>query len=817
MIRRTVASILLAVIILMPVWGLGEEPPAAFLKSVTRTDESDSVQLYFRFSRLPAVTTDTVGRRLDVVMAATLPAEDLPLPKTDDRIIKFVHRTSPENLALAVYFRYPPQQVTIRKNSSTATLMIDILLGNPFSARYPDLSSQLHGLTLLNRNEIDFSNPLHRSPYGNQWRLFLREYESPVTITPFFALTLPPFPLAEYISPQTPGRQWLSEANQHFANNGKWHELAVSLRDDLEKEPDEQNRIRLLLSYGEALVRAGEYREPYTLLQQISLTYPDSDQDLLARLLFLFLVANHEDPFLARLELKKILSSFLPDHPLAPYVNIFLAELDLLTDRIEQAATTLARDDLAYTGRARLLRLLRQADTYAMQGESIKALVAYRKLDRGQPVIDTHPRSLAMYGAALYQSGRYREALNVYQRLSELTTGKNIQHLVLYRLAMSRLHAGEKEIKIFPLLSQIRNAYPGSEGAFRAWLKQTDLHYLSGRVDAEKSILAYQQIGRQGNRKQIREEARVKEAMVNALAGQHRRSIDLAMTILRDFRSGSLRIQAQALILAQLPSVLKAMIREKQYLKALVLAKKNRYFFARGWLDVAILYDLAKAYEALGVYDRAVRAYRYILDVANSEQKEKVYIPLLEALLKDRQYNLLEDYADQYFSRYPNGPSTEKVFLLRVQGLMDKDDLKGAARLLSQDKRPVSPEIEAQWVQVAFALGDWKRVIDLLTGSGPAPAVKDPIQARYYLAEAYFQDGEYDKARPLFEGLTNSTVYREQSMYRLAEIDLKTGRIDQARQTLTALAKKGTDPRWIRMAREELALLKLEPELQAIR
>ncbi len=763
---------------------------ASILNKSTLTTEKGSVQIFLRLSELPAYSHETIGKRVDIVLSDTLPAKDFKLLATNNKMIKMLSKRHNNQLRLSFYFRYPPQNVTIRQTKETSSLMLDILLGNPFSAQYPDLSSRLHGITMLNRDEIDFTNPIHASAYGEDWKLFIKNYESGVDLRPQQRLTLPPFPLAATLPPEIPLKDWLPGTINSLARGKAWSQVSMALRTQLELESDEAKRKRLLLSYAESLVRDNRYREPYKLLQQISLTYPDTPQDIHATLLFLYLIATHGDTHLAYIHLTELKEEIPSDYPFTSFINILQAELAIDTQRIEVAAEILKQGDVAYIGEADSLRLLRQADTYYLSGDQVKALIAYSRLNEQTGVIDRHPAALARFSDTLYTHKRFTEAAEQYQILTKLLSGTDTQHLAMFRLAMSRLHAGNKWTKIFPLFNQIQDAYPGTEGAYRARLRLTDLYFLESKARDDQTAAEYGAIGVVANQIPLREEALLKQAMINGLAGKHETSIDQAMDILRSFRHGDLTLETKSLILSQLSGVLKSMIDEKKYVAALVLAKQNRLFFARGWLDSSLLYDLARAYVQLGVYDRAIRAYLYILDVSSGEEREKVYEPMLKALFESGQYLQVEDYANRYFFRFSDGQGAAAVFLLRIKALQKSNNLDLATRLLDAPDRPSSPEIERTASRIYFELQQWDKVIELLSTDNNSSAWI-AAERDYLLAESLFQAGQGEKSRPLFERLQEEDPYIELAMFRLAELAVLSENPKEALKQFQKLAEKG--------------------------
>ena len=802
---------ILPLFLLLPVLPLQQAlAGSAILHQVSTTTEQGRMQIFLRLSTLPACKIETSGKRVDLVLADTVAAKSFKTLAGNGKMIRMISGRQAENLLLSFYFRYPPQHVKVKKIAETASIMLDIQLGNPLSARYPDLSAGLNGLTILNRKEIDFTNPIHASSCGTDWKLFIRTYESPVVIRPHFLYSLPPFPLAAAMKPSVETLKWLGQENIILSKHQAWLQIAENLKLQLETEENESYRKRQLLTYAECLVRANKYEEPYKLLQQISLTYPDTSLATCADLLFIYVLARHEDPYLAAIEIKKQQKKLQKNNPLLPYINIFQAELALETDHPKRAKKILSRDDIAYLQNADLVRLLRQADTYFLAGDTIKALIAYSNIDKKASIIETHPRSLAQYADTLYTHQRYGKAVEAYHSLVRLINGTGLQPLAMYRLAASRLHNGEKWTKTIPVFSQIRNAFPGSEGDFRARITMTDIKFLHGVVSSSRAAEIYGQTGREANKKQLREEALVKQAMVQALAGNHEISISLAMNILRDFRHGSLTTETEALIVSQLPTVLKKMIRDRRYLDALVLAKQNRRFFARGWLGVDLLFDLAHTYEQLGAYDRAGRVYQYILNVAAGKDREKAYVPMIRALYNFGRYDLVEDYGDQFFSRFPDSPAKPEVYLLRIKALLAAGETEAAVHLLERSGRPSSPEIEKTAAHIFFDLNRWDKVITLLQGK--KLSFWTGSERDYLLAEALFQSKQYEKAIPVFRRLAVEETYGDQAMFRLAEIYEKMDKPDKALNQFKQLAEKGKDARWKKLAEEEIKIILLDQD-----
>jgi tetratricopeptide (TPR) repeat protein len=801
----------------------------SILETASRINDQENIRIFLRFSELPQWERENSSRRIGFTFVNTISGEEMKILSGDERMIRMVSRKERDNLRISFYFRYPPQKVTVQEKKESNTLIIDIRPGNHLTARHPELATGLSGITILNRPEINFLNPIHASRYGNDWRLFIYEYESKVDIEPDITPTMPPFPIAIHMHPQLGADKWLPESIIQLCKDNKWQQAASAIRQLLETEPEENKRNRLLLTHGEALIHSGNYIEPDRLFRRILLNSPNPEMERLARLLYAYTAFFNNDPHLARAEVIKFAEKWETDPAMKPYLNIFQAELALMTSQTEEASQVLARDNVSYTDSLMITRMLRQADVYYKRGNTAKALVAYRKLEnRHKGAVTSCPASLARFSNTLYTYRLYDEAVIRYEQLSNLTINTPWQPLAMFRLAMSRIHAGDKTIGVNPLLARIHTAFSNSEGGDRAALKENDLHFLDKKTGGQydEVIRVYGQLGQAASTTALREEAKVKQAMVNALAGNHKESIRQAMAVARDFRKGRLLTEAKALIITQLPDLLTEQVQEERFIDALVLAKQNRFLFTQGWLSTDILHDLATAYTEIGLNERAILTYLYILNVAGKEERGRAFLPMLRALYKNSSYTMLEDYADQYYLNYGATENYKKIFCLRLKALkkINMDNRDHIIRLLDDPNRPSSHEIDRIAARIYLESGRWDDTIIILdkikdfpsiTGennSGEQPQILEQ-EEKNMLGEALFQAGMLERAEKILSYFETDETRQDQPLFRLAEISLKLGDTDKALKRFAELAEKGKSDLWKKMASEKIEIIKLSERM----
>jgi TolA-binding protein len=735
--------------------------------------------------------------------------ETLTLPATDERIIKTLSLQKKTKAVLSLYFRYPPQKVTTKSNKETAIVTFDIILGNPPAAP-TEIPSKLQGGDAANKTKAAFPNPITISNYAKNWIAFFTEYESQVKIAVSPKFFLPPFPLAAAIQPNVGKEIFLLPEIVGLIQENKWSEVCQQLRKQLMNQSDEKIKEQLVLAFAEALVRSGEYKEPHVLLQKITLQYPDTLMASLAQFLLIYQQSVKGDHVVAYYELAGLLKKIEHQTPFTPSFNLLLAELALMAGRSKDAEQLLIRDDIIRNEQLKSIRLLRQADLLYAKDEKAKALTAYLELTKQSSLVDSDPMSLAHFCDTLYSNKRFQEAAKKYRQLSDLLNKEPQHDLVLFRLAMSQYHSNPtSEINTGVELRQIQDNFPGTEGAARALLKQTDLEYIAKRMSVEKAEDAYGKMAEKGDTILIREEASFKQALVSALSGDHQTSVAQLMAMLRGFRSGKLHIEAQALLIEQLPGVIKKLANDKEYVKAMVIAKQNRIFFSRGWLDTSLLIDLAAIYSKLGLTDQTAQIYQYIFEFSGEADKEKMFLPLIQGFSAADQYAQVEEYADRYLLSYPKGTDLPAIFLLKIKALYESGQLDKAITLLNTNTRPHNPQLEFLKARIFFDLQQWQSAIDILT----KPELQGLVaknNGSLLLAEAYFQTGQDNLAAQAFRRIVEQGGAVEQAQYRLAQIELKKNNTSQALNLFKKIAEKGKDPHWTKLAREEAAILRLK-------
>lgn len=807
MVRQRLTTFFL--LIALQLFSVSEAEAAAFLNGIDRRDEPTRIFLIFTFNKLPAYKMATSGRRIDLELVDTNLAVNFRPPEADSRMIKLTTKTEGGSLFVSLYFRYPPQLVNVNSTQNTQQLTLDILLGNRLSASTPEVSSKLHGIPIVKSTTQDSFNPLKATDFAKNWRSFFTAFESPVEIIASPLFHLPPSPLADALSLQSPPDEWLPKDMQHMFYKRQWHQLIPLLREQLRKQLDEKIKEQLVLTYAECLTRTGEFKESQTLLRKITVQYPDSLLARLAGLLLIYQQAARDDYVNAYYELLTFRKTPAPPLPFTGSLNLLEAEMAIMAGRFTEAEQLLSDPAIGDDPVLTEIRDLRRADLLAARGKKADALSAYLEINSRSTVLQADPMSLARFADALYSAKVYSEAATYYQKLSELMTNKPQSDLVLFRLAMAQLHVPATAKRASIEFQQIREAFQKTEGGTRATLKQADIEFISNRLKARDAEAMYGKVAATAMSVSLREESAFKQALVNGLSGEHEKSVHQCMQLLRSFQSGSLRTEAAALLIQQLPAVIQQLVQHEQYVKALVLAKQNRQLFMHGWLDTSVLYDLARAYAKLGLTDQASQTYQYLFEVSDEATKENVYLPLIKELFASGFFKQVQEYADRYRVRYPKGKDLAAVQEYKTRALYASGRYDEALTLIkdTETSRPQSRESELLKGRMYFDTNDWSKVIATL--SQPEIRSSLPPDARLWLAESYFQTGEPSLAVPLFLQVREETPTADQALFRLAQIAALQEKPVEALKLFKELAEKGSDPLWSKLARQEAEILEL--------
>jgi hypothetical protein len=218
---------------------------------------------------------------------------------------------------------------------------------------------------------------------------------------------------------------------------------------------------------------------------------------------------------------------------------------------------------------------------------------------------------------------------------------------------------------------------------------------------------------------------------------------------------------------------------------------------------------MARAYAELGLTAEAAQTYQYLYEVSTEADRERIHLPLVQALFTAGEYLQAEEYADRYLVRHPGGGDTAAMVLFKVRALYESGQLDRALAVLTARETASTTELDLVRARIHHDRRQWPEVIELL--SRPELAGRLDNDTTLLLAEALFQEKADDRARVLFVDLAALPGVSDQAWFRLAQLELRRDNAAAALNLFRKLAEEGKDPLWTRLAREEAAILQLKP------
>ena len=773
---------------------------ASELARVSRVDTKDIIQLYFSFDNAPAFSETVNERRINLIFKKTQTVPDLKLFEGDSNIVKILSQGKKDDFVLSLFFRYKPQYHKFTRSSDNK-IVFEVLLGNQFSKSYSKLADKLKGLTVLDRNSTDTSNPFILSPYPKDWVSFFSLYEAPVTYDIPLKFSLPPFPIIHLLPAAMTGeQQTLTPEMMAIASQGNWRQLSDLVLEKLLAESDITRQKMLALTHGELLARENNFDDAFKQLFLLSEQYPEELIGNFAEYLLILIQAIHEDPFTANLEFRNFEKKISSTNPISPYLHLSMIETALATSQHTRLNKLLLQDNIAFPADVSELIKVRQADYWFAIKQPVKAYVAYSLLEESSP-LQTKPYSLNAKCTTLYNRNQFRQSAKCYDQLSLLTLSKNNLGLIQYRAQMARLKFQESET-LTKEFTQIESIYQDTEPGNRAALKKIDLALLQDKSRLRWALMSYRVIENSSILRNIREEALFKQALILSLLNEKDKSIAMLQQILREFRYGGITQTVKALLIELLPGQIKKLVDEKKYLEALVLAKQNKVFFQNNWISSKYLEDIADAYGKIGINNEAQRLYLYLIEIVPVGEKEKFYLPMISSTFNYGNYTLVEDYGAQYSYNYPDGKFTDSILFFRLQALVAEERIEDALNLLPNPLlgNPLLYNIAAS---IFFRTENYERCLNVFKILTQSKALLNQ-EDQFIYAETLLKTDHFKKAETAFLKITRQNSFFDQSLYRLAELERRKGDEKNALRLFEKIVETGTSDLWKRYAQKEL-------------
>jgi len=764
----------------------------------------NSIKLFAFFDELPLFNERLSGKRLDITLSNTTTTETLRLPEPDDTIIKTLLITDQNKTTLILFFRYVPQNINITA-SEADTLIIDLVPGNQFTRTYKELTEDLGRVSIIERDINTIVNPITFSIYSSNWKSFLEDYELVPQITPSLSFYFPSFPLIALLDTADNPRVKGVNAIINRLSRENWFDALTQIQKQMTimPAPDQETRTYLALVHADILFRIGNVEAASEQFELLKETFINEDAGDLAHYALTLIDAQNNDLYKAYIELTRLDSSIVQDHPLSPHLKLSLAETALTTGHYQKAEKNLDDNISVLPPAINRLKQLRKADLFYTTKRFSEALDIYDNYAE-ETGFGRQRYSVNGYCSILYGEKRFNESLKCYQNLATILDDETQTATAYYLAALSQLKQDEQDDKSLTttLFEEIINRYPDTQAALTAALKLNDLCYLNQPECLEKSIQNYRRLADVSKDRYISEEASFKEALVFHLSGDNFKSVDLLMSMLRRFQSGTLRVQAETLLIQILPGVIDDLLIDGNYIQAIALAQQNRILFENKWIDSSLLFELGLAFERLRLNREALLLFLYLRGINEPGTEEDISLALTRIAHANGDHYLVEEFSSDYFYNFPNGRYYLDVLFYRIDSLYASGLSKQAFELMpvpipEQNKFSLLDE------ELYFHNDNHQQVVDLLLPRYRYEAALSEDNL-YILAESLFKSGRIDESATIFNKLVNSDKFKEVSLYRLAQTSQQTSEFQKQLSLIKEIGDTTKDEQWQKFAGQEL-------------
>lgn len=779
------------------------------LSGVARTDDRDTIQVYFSFDNLPVYAVTTKEKRIDISFDRTQPSANLAYFATDDRIVKILPITTANRMVVSLFLRHAAKDVQTEELAGSR-LLLSIQTGSPASRVNSIVSRQTADIKIQEAAPSAAASPLQSTPYAKNWLRFFTSYESPLDYSVPVRYTLPPFPIISLLPASEARDTALPQEILEMGRLNGWSEMQPVLLELLKAEELPEKQQLLALSLGDALLRGGSSEDAAKQLDHVFRTFPNEPVGLYARFLLALLKANTDPEYAAAPELAEIRQSLDQKTALAPYFALYAVENAIAAGWYEKAQKLVEQPQTVFPADLQNRIDMRKAEIYAGLNLPLKAYAAFMLL-KDRALLATCPHATSSYCDTLYFHRKYKEAGECYTGLIAMVADKDAVGLISFRKAMTELHL-QPDTPPLEQLDLIEEAYPLSEAAFRAGMKKIDLKYSADQTWGDDAARLYQALAEKAVKRPLVAEARFKEALVQHLSGRDDEALRLLMQLLREYRSGDLRPTAQALLIQILPLEIDRLVKGDRFPEALVLAKQNKEIFQKNWIDIAVLADLAYSYSEVGLYEHAKDVYLYIMDIVDTPKREHYYLPLLKAVSARGDNTLAASLASRYINTYPAGKDRDQVLRLYLEALLAEGKVAEAKALLP-DPLPEDGVMISLAATLAFHQREYTRTLELLGRLDAGEEQMSP-ELRFLKAESLFQTGRGNDAGAIFQTLSKDGPHADQVAYRLAQIEIANGRSEEALKFLRQIVEKGKSSLWQSYAKKEIEYLESTERLR---
>lgn len=792
-IKKSIGFILFILLFFLSITLTARAEEKATLNLIEKEENPNYTRIFFSFSDLPEFTAEHSGQRVDLLLEDVQVSSTLHNLPEDEKVVKILLAQKHQELLASLLLRRPPKEVVTRSEPGSNRIVMDIYWEGDSGTR-PSVAFRIAGMPArkAGRRASQFQQA---SPWKDRWYEFFRYYRSDWTLDLPLNFTLPQLPelISDEKSPLWPLQEHVN--NQMFLSLIQTATTLTGL--------DEQQRYLRDVLLAEAQLRTGALEAGTARLD--ALKNVEGCEQVRVEYLTAYGAALEGLPLVAQIQLQGLLSRMpQEDHPLLPFVQLLLVETSLASSQDKAALKQLRDRSFEWPDDLSLIAELRTADALAGSGEKAEALSIYRDIEEEPGLFELYLFSFNRAAFTAFKSEEYHLSTRLYRRLTEQTKDQPGGDLILFASGAAAYESGDLGWGMIGLQRATLDC-PDTEGGDRAALRLLDLQVIKdGELGVARVAPEYAKLGKRSQFRFVREESLFKHALALYLLMDHEQSVAELMNFRRDYRNSPLQREVALLLQEQIPKVVHQLLEEKNDLQAVVLVEQNRNLLLRSGFDKDFLYDVAAAFDRLGLYERAGRALLYLFDrTAGQPDQQAVYLPLAMSYLKREEYKQASEYAGRYLNQYPQGEDAGALFGILLDAFKQQGNDQELSAWLGREERPRSAELEIRAAWIYWKLGHWDKVIESLEWVRQSEQDLE-VKEMALLGEAYYQLRQNRQAENIYRELFDDESYGAQARYRSAQLLLRKQERRPALDLLNQVVKTDADNSWAKLAQDLL-------------
>ncbi len=455
---------------------------------------------------------------------------------------------------------------------------------------------------------------------------------------------------------------------------------------------------------------------------------------------------------------------------------------------------------------------------YAIQ-DYRRALQLFRDAERLWPqFLSSSPAVVFCYADSLVRCGDLPAGRRILAALIASQAEKKTAPTLLIRLADILDHQ-QKEAEARLIYQNVVKYFPDNKAASYAALKLADRRFPT--VDAnDYSDLrdVYRGIAKTSSDFIVREEALFKSALIEALYGPSIEALQTVSTYERRYPSGVFVAIARSMHEELMPAVYHDIMAAHDNAALIKMAEGNLPYLSRCMAEPAFLKDLDMAYTGLGLLQEEVKCFgRLAKREWASPYASFLYGRMLDTTIAVADWSKAEATGREFLRRFPHLPEVQRVREIMGDISYRKGDMAGVrddlAWLLQDEK--VRAVISDSYYYLGKALeeaGQSKRAgraMELFLSNIQEKKVSSPLvaDAHFTVGMSELAAGKAGKALVTFRsGLSEAPPEgRDRFLYRIGELNLREGRVAEARNSWGKIVKEGSDPVWQKLATQAVS------------